>query len=325
VTFLFSTQQSAISIQSKQTPLFKSPARVPVPQKPKPSSHHFGGFFYFYPLEKKVMTKEEVIAAVLKCATNLGRVPTREELMNHGGVNHRDLRRNFGTLRQALRECKLERASGHRKVEMENLFHDWARVARSLKKLPTMKEYGRLGQYSVRPLRTRFVSWNYVPTGLKKFAEGSGLAEQWKDVLALVKDTREPQPASPLTFAGPFAQTMPGQPTYGTPIHCGALVFAPTNEFGVLFLFGAIADRLGFLVLRVQAEFPDIEALRMVGRDKLQRVRVELEQESRNFLKHGHDPNGCDLIVCWEHNWDECPLEVIELKSVIRKLATDKH
>jgi len=268
------------------------------------------------------MTKEEVIAAVLKCATNLGRVPSREELMSQGGVSRRDLRRNFGTLRQALRECKLERASGHRKVEMENLFHDWARVARSLKKLPTMKEYGRLGQYSVRPLRTRFVSWNYVPVGLKKFAEASGqLAEQWKDVLALVNDTREPQPASPLTFAGPFAQTMPGQPTYGTPIHCGALVFAPTNEFGVLFLFGAIADRLGFLVLRVQAEFPDIEALRMVGRDKLQRVRIELEQESRNFLKHGHDPNGCDLIVCWEHNWDECPIAVLELKKEIAKIA----
>ena len=267
------------------------------------------------------MTKEQVIAAVLKCASNLGRVPTREELMSQGGVSRRDLRKNFGTLRQALRECKLERSSGNRKVELENLFHDWARVARSLKKLPTMKEYGKLGQYSVRPLRTRFVSWNYVPVGLKKFAEASELAEQWKDVLALVQDTREPQTAGPLTFAGPFAQTMPGQPTYGAPIHCGALVFAPTNEFGVLFLFGAIADRLGFLVLRVQAEFPDIEALRMVGRDKLQRVRVELEQESRNFLKHGHDPNGCDLIVCWEHNWDECPLEVIELRKEIAKIA----
>ena len=168
------------------------------------------------------------------------------------------------------------------------------------------------------------MSWNYVPTGLKKFAEGKGLAEQWKDVLALVHDTGEPQPASPLTFAGPFAQTTPGQPTYGAPIQCGALVFAPTNEFGVLFLFGAIADRLGFLVLRVQSEFPDIEALRMVGRDRLQRVRVELEQESRNFLKHGHDPNGCDVIVCWEHNWDECPLEVIELKSVIAKIGNQK-
>ncbi|MGC2745298.1 MAG: hypothetical protein WA672_19180 [Candidatus Angelobacter sp.] len=271
------------------------------------------------------MSKDEVIAAVLKCATILGRVPSREELKTHGGVTRRDLTRNFGTLKQALRECKLERSSGARKVDMENLFHDWARVARSLKKLPTMKEYGALSQYSVRPLKIRFVSWDFVPGGLKKFAESSGeLAEQWKDVLALVNDPREPQPASPLTFAGPFAQTMPGEPTYGTPIQCGALVFAPTNEFGVLFLFGTIADRLGFLVLRVQSAFPDIEALRMVGKDKLQRVRVELEQESKNFLKHGHDPNGCDAIVCWEHNWEECPLEVIELKTVIANIGNGK-
>ena len=140
-------------------------------------------------------------------------------------------------------------------------------------------------------------------------------------MLALVNDTREPQPASPLTFAGPFAQTMPGQPTYGTPIQCGALVFAPTNEFGVLFLFGAIADRLGFLVLRVQAEFPDIEALRMVGRDKLQKRKNGTGTGEQNFMKHGHDPNGCDLIVCWEHNWEECPLEVIELKTELSKPA----
>src|SRR4029077_8648672 len=104
------------------------------------------------------MTKEEVIVAVLKCATNLGRVPTREELMSQGGVSRRDLRKNFGPLKQALRECKLDRWSGNKKVDMESLFHDWARVARSLKKLPTMKEYGALSQYSVRPLRTRCVS-----------------------------------------------------------------------------------------------------------------------------------------------------------------------
>ncbi|HEY2912622.1 MAG TPA: hypothetical protein VGK21_04635 [Candidatus Angelobacter sp.] len=94
------------------------------------------------------MSKEEVIAAILKCATNLGRVPTREELKTYGEVSRRDLRRNFGTLKQALRECKLERSSGNKKVDMENLFHDWARVARSLKKLPTMKEYGELSHYA---------------------------------------------------------------------------------------------------------------------------------------------------------------------------------
>jgi hypothetical protein len=52
----------------------------------------------------------------------------------------------------------------------------------------------------------------------------------------------------------------------------------------------------------------------------LQRVKIEFEQESRNFLKHGHNVNDCDMIVCWEHNWPECPLEVIELKTVMRGL-----
>jgi hypothetical protein len=46
-------------------------------------------------------------------------------------------------------------------------------------------------------------------------------------------------------------------------------------------------------------------------------VKIEFEYESRNFLRHMHDPNGCDLIVCWEHNWPECPLEVIELKKAV--------
>ena len=75
------------------------------------------------------------------------------------------------------------------------------------------------------------------------------------------------------------------------------------------------AAHLGFLVLRVQAEFPDCEALRMVAEKRLQKVRIEFEQESRNFMRHMHYPAGCDLIVCWEHNWPECPLPVLELKK----------
>ena len=47
---------------------------------------------------------------------------------------------------------------------------------------------------------------------------------------------------------------------------------------------------------------------------------IELEYESRNFLEHQHPVNGCDLIVCWINNWPDCPLEVIELSSVLRDL-----
>jgi hypothetical protein len=28
------------------------------------------------------------------------------------------------------------------------------------------------------------------------------------------------------------------------------------------------------------------------------------------------------MIVCWEHNWPECPLEVLELKSLVGQYFT---
>jgi hypothetical protein len=96
-------------------------------------------------------------------------------------------------------------------------------------------------------------------------------------------------------------------------------VFAPVNEQGVVYLFGALSERLGYLVLRVQTEFPDCEAMRVVEGKRMQRVRIEFEYESRNFLRHMHEPSGCDLIVCWEHNWPESPLEVVELKGVVTR------
>lgn len=79
--------------------------------------------------------------------------------------------------------------------------------------------------------------------------------------------------------------------------------------------------RLGFVVTRIQTGFPDCEALRHVGGDRWQKVRIEFEYESRNFQKHMHNPNGCDLIVCWVNNWKDCPLEVIELREIAKQFA----
>src|SRR5439155_22607106 len=46
------------------------------------------------------------------------------------------------------------------------------------------------------------------------------------------------------------------------------------------------------------------------------RVAIEFEYRSRDFRTHKHDPRGCNVIVCWEHNWLLAPpkLEVIELR-----------
>jgi hypothetical protein len=54
--------------------------------------------------------------------------------------------------------------------------------------------------------------------------------------------------------------------------------------------------------------------------NRWQRARVEFEFRSRNFRDHGHDATKCDLIVCWQHDWPDCPLEVIELRTVIERL-----
>jgi hypothetical protein len=83
--------------------------------------------------------------------------------------------------------------------------------------------------------------------------------------------------------------------------------------------FGAVAEQLGFAVERIQTAFPDCEALREVAPGKWQRVKAEVVVFSRSFQDHQHDPKGRDLIICWVHNWPECPewIEVIELSKVI--------
>jgi hypothetical protein len=119
-------------------------------------------------------------------------------------------------------------------------------------------------------------------------------------------------------------RTACGRPVvYGEPLGLAAMAHAPTNEMGVLFLFGILAADLGFRVDRVQAAFPDCEAKREVAPGKWEGVLVELELYSRNFKSHRHDSRGCHVIVCWKHNWPDCPewLEVIELSKVVKRLC----
>ena len=49
-------------------------------------------------------------------------------------------------------------------------------------------------------------------------------------------------------------------------------------------LFGAVAREQGFAITRVQAAFPDCEAMREIEPEKWQPNKIEFEYESRNFL-----------------------------------------
>jgi hypothetical protein len=270
------------------------------------------------------MTKQELLVAILEVNDKLGHVPSLNQLAQNANVSRNDVRMLFGTYVRALRECNLARSGRGQKVEMEALWRDWAGVARKLRKIPTMIEYEQLGRYSQNPYTRRFGHWLEVPHGLKQFAEEQGQAGDWQDVLAMIverkRESGRDKPAS-MEATIKDAGALIGRPMYGPFLRPYPLICGPINEAGVIFLFGVMAERLGFVVMRIQSGFPDCEAMRLVEEERCQMVRIEFEYESRNFLRHMHDAKQCDMIVCWRHNWPECPLEVLELRKEVERMV----
>jgi hypothetical protein len=272
------------------------------------------------PTLKKSITKNDILNAVRQLAKKLRRNPSLRDLESHG-ISRNEVAKRCGNLARALASVGLKPTGVGFPQTDAALLLDWAALARKVGKIPTSREYDRLGTFSSVPFPSRFRHWRNVPQAFSKFAHENRLDPDWQDVLELIAqhESEQDQPAR----GGRFRRSrkpsvLDGRPIYGPPMLLPEMAHAPVNEAGVIFAFGVLAQRLGFSVHRMQSEFPDCEAVREVARGQWQRVRVEFEFESRNFLKHKHDPNSCDVIVCWFHNWPECPvnIDVVELSKV---------
>ncbi|MXW18321.1 MAG: hypothetical protein F4139_13355 [Gemmatimonadetes bacterium] len=197
-------------------------------------------------------------------------------------------------------------------------------MASELGRIPTWTQFNNHSQISADVLRRRFGGRKGV---LERYGAWLGQHESGSPLLVeLAESIRQvPPPGNQTKTTSPEGVpvwTKGDGPQYGAPIDFRGLRHAPINEQGVVFLFGMVSRELGFLVEAVHASFPDCEAKSLVDRknDRWQRVRIEFEFRSRTFKDHGHDPAKCDLIVCWQHNWPECPLEVVELSTVIEEM-----
>jgi len=108
--------------------------------------------------------------------------------------------------------------------------------------------------------------------------------------------------------------------TVGKPINFRGLVYGPTNEQGVVYLFSLIAEDLNIRAESIQQGYPDCTAIRYAGRKKWERINIEFEYLSSGF---DHDPAKCDLLVCWEDDLSPQEkerlqgLEILELSSSI--------
>jgi len=124
-------------------------------------------------------------------------------------------------------------------------------------------------------------------------------------------------------FGGREANSVQDRPSI--PKGFGGFAYAPRTEQEVVALFGLLLPYLEppICVDEIGTEFPDLIAFRTHGEEP-KTIRVEFELQSSNFVQHGHDETGCDLIICWEHDWTSCPFEVISLRAVVERVGAER-
>lgn len=287
--------------------------------------------------------KRRVLDALVAIARHTRRSPSRREFLTNSGISESAVLRFFPSWNAALRAAGLKPNTRNQRLDDRELLEDWGRAARKNHKTPSRRTYCHLGTFDHRTVTRRFGRWSLVREAFRNFAQGK---QEWADVLALLPPPAPRPPAQLAPCSAPgrsfsFRSRKPaasgknsfrpakirhphlrGRPTYGHPMDFRGLRHEPVNEQGVVLLFGMVAKELGYTVEAVQSGFPDCEAKRQIGPERWQRVHLEFEFESRNFRDHGHSLTGCDVIVCWRHNWPDCPdhLEILELSSLIHSL-----
>ena len=278
-------------------------------------------------IHMKEITKDHIIQKAKEISDSLAvdilRVP---DFVRETGIPKHKIYELFpeGGWSEVLSEAGLSIGGSGYTIENDDLLNEFHRVVNEVGKIPTWNLFKNHSKYSGDTIRKRFGGTQGT---LKKYRDW--LEENIPDSPILesisIKSKHEipvpPEDLSPKSVTSPVWGKTQG-PEFGAPISFRGLTHAPINEQGVVYLFGMVSYELGFIVEAVHQSFPDCEAKRCVDlkKNRWQRVRIEFEYLSSNFRQHGHDPNQCDLIVCWEHDWVDCPLEILELRSILNDL-----
>lgn len=255
--------------------------------------------------------RSAMIGVVQRMGAEMGRQPTQKEIRFR--VPHEECRRVFGDY------CALLRAAGYRgqlrskritSERREEMLNDFGRVAGRMGRFPTTGEYQKHGLFTYRTFKKVFRSWKVVRN---EFVAHTGGVEALPGTLRALTEKH-----GQMTYV-----CHPDRPVCGKLLNYRAMLHEPTNEQGVVLLFGMMAEELGFIIENVRTSYPDCEGKRRVGVNSWQRVRIEFEFLSSRFK---HPVDGCDLVVCWRDDVPPKGLEVMSLEKVLReKREKERH
>lgn len=265
--------------------------------------------------------REDLIAHARDVAERLGKsTVSRSEFVRESGVSQNQIYSHFeGGWRELCQAAGLQPHRQNVRLSDDQIFAEMRDAFLRLGGVTTRTRFDRAYRYSADVFKKRGLTWKEALKALREWCE------EYDPGFAYLEDLpeiEEPSPAPKQVTPSPsgFHARLSDRRQYGEVLSFRGLLHGPTNELGVVFLFGMVSRELGFVVESVQAGYPDCEAKRKIGPGRWQRVRIEFEFRSRSFRDHGHDPSGCDLVVCWEHNYPECPVDVLELRSWIQGL-----
>lgn len=276
-------------------------------------------------------SREEIIREIQKVAAGMGvRYLKQQDFILNSTIPINTVKYHLGTWAQAAKAAGLEMPRDYSQTENPELVQDdellreLVRLYRLSGKPPTADIVKAHGAFSLEYYTSR---WQSLDRALWKARAMFPEAFQPAPASAPVQDPVSEVDTSPIRL---IPQTIkPKRPVkverrLGEPVDFRGMRFAPVDRDGVLFLFGMLAVELGFELEFVSNERPHAEGRRYfdVRREQWKHLRMEFLLESSTYTPDqdsGREP--CDLLVCWDHDNEDCPVEVLELKSVIREIG----
>ncbi len=270
----------------------------------------------------KRLTQDECVAELKRVAELLGKeYLTTDDFDQIATFSSYRVTKARGSWHKALKEANLEVSPNYkRELSTEELADAFLNAVNELDKIPSLVQLARRSSYASDTLsRNR--------GGYKKFKEmivdhllmsNRFLLDSTKTIL--IQEQLRLAETAPDKHS---AENVKPAHYQGRTLNFRAFTYAPTSEHDVVQMFGAVAHEIGFEIIGNRSAFPDCEARRRVtaNRERYEKCLIEYEFSSSDYKRHKHSVTGCDLIVCWKHDWSNCPIEVLELESEIKKLG----
>ena len=129
--------------------------------------------------------REEIIAAIKKCAERLGRAPSQAEFRRASKISWYQVYKHFRGMRQAVRAAGLVPGPRGGALDVNALTLDWAGVVRKLGRLPSRAEYCEHGIHHAGTLHARIV-WSQMAHKFVLLVKEFHLEREWADVVKIV-------------------------------------------------------------------------------------------------------------------------------------------